>query len=52
MILWVSMTIPEYADKTKPQRIIFETDSLGDVEKEIEQQQQQRIKAAQNIPDS
>ena len=41
----------EYADKTKPQRILFETDSLCDIDKEIEQLQE-RIKAAQNIPES
>lgn len=40
----------EYADKTKPQRIIHETASVSDIDKEIEQIQQ-RIKQGQNIPE-
>lgn len=39
----------EYADKTKPQRIIHETANVEDIDKEIEQIQE-RIKAGMNVP--
>lgn len=40
----------EYADKTKPQRIIYETDNVADIDKEIAQLQE-RIKTGMNSPE-